>query len=354
MSKPLEGVRVISLAQQYPGPFATMLLADLGADVTLVEHPAGGDPTRRHPAFFESLNRNKDSVSLDLKSEAGRARLMGMLDGCDVFLEGFRPGTAARLGVAYDDLAVHFPRLVYVSISAFGQTGPYRDRPAHDLSIQAIGGLLWGRESTALAPPYIGHADLVSGIFAAFGAVSGLQQRERTGRGTCVDVSMADCLVTWMTGLIGPAMNGSPSNEPSYPGYGAFQCADGAWLTLSVLQEDNLWQGLAAALELGDLSALPAAKRVQRKTELTQLLVTRLATRSRDAWAAELDARGVAWGPVLSPTEIASDPHFAARGLFVTLPTAAGKTCFVAQPLQFDGLSLGPEKPAPALAPASS
>lgn len=354
MSKPLEGIRVISLAQQYPGPFATMLMADLGAEVTLVEHPAGGDPTRRHPAFFESLNRNKDSVSLDLKSDTGRALLMQMLEGCDVFLEGFRPGTAARLGVAYDDLAERFPRLVYLSISAFGQTGPYRDRPAHDLSIQAIGGLLWGRESTALAPPYIGHADLVAGMFAAFGAVSGLQQRVRTGRGTCVDVSMADCLVSWMTGLIGPAMNGSPPNEPSYPGYGAFQCSDGTWLTLSVLQEDNLWRALAAVFELGDLAALSAEERARRNAELTQLLSGRVATRPRDEWAAELDARGVAWGPVLSPTEMADDPHFAARGLFVTLPTRQGSARFIAQPLQFDGRPLGPEKPAPLLAPLSS
>lgn len=354
MGKPLEGIRVVSLAQQYPGPFATMLLADLGAAVTLVEHPDGGDPTRRHPAFFESLNRNKDSVSLDLKQPGDRTQLMRMLDGCDVFLEGFRPGTAARLGVAYDDLSAAFPAIVYLSISAFGQTGPYRDRPAHDLSIQAIGGLLWGRERTALAPPYIGHADLVAGMFAAFGAVVGLQQRASTGRGTFVDVSMADCLVTWMTGLIGPAINGAPPNEPAYPGYGAFECADGAWLALSVLQEDRLWQVLARALELEDLVALPAHERASRNAELTALLASRIAMRARSEWAREFDARGVAWGPVLAPAEIAADPHFSARRLFVSLPSTGASTRFVAQPLKFDGQAYGPDRPAPSLAKSPS
>jgi len=224
---------VVSLAQQYPGPFATLLMSDLGADVVQVEHPRG-DPTRRHAAFYESVNRNKAGVCLDLKTEEGRVKLAGLLDDCDIFLEGFKPGTADRLGVGYPALCELYPRLIYVSISAFGQTGPYRDRPAHDLSIQAISGMLWGHESGALAAPYIGHADLVAGMFAAFGAVSALQLRHVTGKGTYVDVAMADCLVSWMTAIVGPAMNGAGFNEPNQPGYGAFRCADDRWLTLSV------------------------------------------------------------------------------------------------------------------------
>jgi len=348
MRKPLEGVRVVSLAQQYPGPFATLLMSDLGADVVQVEHPRG-DPTRRHAAFYESVNRNKAGVCLDLKTEEGRVKLAGLLDDCDIFLEGFKPGTADRLGVGYPALCELYPRLIYVSISAFGQTGPYRDRPAHDLSIQAISGMLWGHESGALAAPYIGHADLVAGMFAAFGAVSALQLRHVTGKGTYVDVAMADCLVSWMTAIVGPAMNGAGFNEPNQPGYGAFRCADDRWLTLSVIEEEHFWQPLVRILGMPELAAVGFEERAARCGELTEQIASAIRMRPLDAWAAEFDQAGVAWSPVLSPSQVAADPHFNARDMFVRLDSASDNARYVAQPLKFEGLRLQPERPAPQL-----
>src|SRR4249919_2827003 len=130
---PLAGLRVLSLAFQFPGPYATLLLADMGADVILVEPPLGGDPTRQFPGFFESLNRNKRSVALHLKRDGGRRAFLRLVQDADVLFEGFRPGTMARLGLGYEDLSAVNPRLVYASISGFGQDGPHRDRPAHDV-----------------------------------------------------------------------------------------------------------------------------------------------------------------------------------------------------------------------------
>src|SRR5918911_346320 len=132
MNYPLAGIKILSLAEQYPGPYATLILSDLGADVILVERPSGGDPARQFLAFFESLNRNKRSVALDLKSEAGRSALFRLIQSADVFLEGFRPGTMERMGFGYEAVSAANQRIVYASISGFGQDGPYRDRPAHD------------------------------------------------------------------------------------------------------------------------------------------------------------------------------------------------------------------------------
>jgi hypothetical protein len=146
----LDGLRVISMAEQYPGPYATLILADLGADVILVERPQGGDPARQFAPFFEALNRNKRSIALDLKSPEGRAAVERLVSRSDVFLEGFRPGTAKRLGLGYDTLTSINPRLVYASISGYGQDGPYRDRTGHDISYQGRLGCSFGRRGKAV------------------------------------------------------------------------------------------------------------------------------------------------------------------------------------------------------------
>ena len=352
--KPLAGLRVVSLAQQYPGPFATMLMADLGAEVVQVERAPDGDPARRNAAFFEAINRNKDSVCLDLKSAAGMEHLMELLQGCDIFLEGFRVGAAQRLGLGHERLLEMFPQLIYVSISAFGQDGPYRDRPAHDLSIVGMSGMLWQRAASALEAPYVGHADLVAGMFAAFGAVSALQQRQRTGKGCYLDVAMADCMVSWMTGVVGPAMNGASLNEPCWPGYNSFECADGRWLTLSVIEEDHFWQGLCTAIGRGDLAGLAFEARNARHAELTGVIARAIRSQPLSHWSSALDAAGVAWGPVLSPSEVADDPHFRARDMIVALDTPHGSRRFVSQPLKFKGMRLVPEKGAPDLEAGTS
>ena len=354
MSLPLEGIRVLTLAEQYPGPFATLILADLGADVIIVERPPGGDPARQLPDFHAALNRGKRSVALDLKSETDRASLRQLIRTADVLMEGFRPGTMARLGFGYEDIAKINPRTVYVSISGFGQTGPYRDRPAHDLSYQGIAGLLYRQAVTGQIEesPELAIGDLSSAMFAVSGCLAALLERTRTGRGKYVDVSMTDSLVSWMNVFLGPVMNGGKlgmTEINAQPAYGVFNCADDRLLTLSVTHEDWFWTPLCELLGLPELAAIRHAERTARHRELKPLIAAALLTRPRDAWGGLLDQAGVAWGPVNRLEEVVEDPHFRARGMFRTVATRDGGTSWqVAQPLVFDdGEHPGPSVGAP-------
>lgn len=353
MSLPLAGLRVVSLAEQYPGPYATLLLADLGAEVILVERPGGGDPARQFPAFHAALNRGKSSVALDLKSDAGKDHLRRLAQTADVLMEGYRPGTMARLGFGYEALAALNPRLVYVSISGFGQTGPYRDRPAHDLSYQALAGFLFRHAELGSVedPGGIAVGDLSSGMFAAFGTLAALFERTRTGRGRYVDVSMTDGLVSWMSVMLGPVMNGGAiADIGAEPAYGVFKCADGLLLTLSIAHEDWFWRPLCELLGLDDAAALDRGARVARSAELRGRIAAVLATRDRAAWAGRLDAAGIPWGPVNTLGEVAADPHFRERGLFRKVADGDGtERLHVAQPLVFSGEHPGPRSGVPGL-----
>ena len=347
--RPLDGIRVLSLATQYPGPFATMLLADLGADVVIVERPGTGDPGRRSAAFFATLNRGKRSLALDLKTEKYKAALLKLVDKADVFIEGFRPGVAKRLGFGYEDLSKRNPRLVYASISGFGQTGPYRDRPAHDLSLQALVGLLHGHEEGAARGPYMAWADLSSGTFAALGILAGLMQRTITGRGTEVDVSMSDTLAVWLAGWYGPLMDGEQPLMLEYPGFGCYQCADSKWLSLSITFEDHLWRPLAETVGLDDFAGFDIGQRGARFGEIEPALKKAIAGKPFAHWETEFNKKNIAWAPVLSPEEATRDPHLRARGLFVERKDGGKPQWYVAQPLKFDGETPGPSGPSPEL-----
>lgn len=330
---PLAGCVVVSLAEQYPGPYATMLLADLGADVTMVERP-GGDPTRRYPELFGALNRNKRSVMLDLKSESGRAALESLLVGADILIEGFRPGVLERLGFAPERLRREYPQLVVVSISAYGQTGPDRDLGAHDLAVQGRAGLL-ARASDPLGA--VPTADLVSGVFAALGAVTGLVARSSRGDGAHVDVSMLDCLLAWqavrMAGsLTGEAATGYPPREPAY---GVFRCADGRDIVLAVAGEDHQWTALCDELGLAEARAVRTAERERRSGELRALLREALACRRSDQVIARLESVQVSCGLVRDLAEVADDEQVRARNMVVE--TAPSQRRVVRQPLLFDG-----------------
>ncbi len=352
-SGPLAGLRVVSLAEQYPGPYATLLMADLGADVILVERPGAGDPARQFPAFHEALNRGKRSVAIDLKSAGGRDALRGLLRDADVMLEGFRPGTMARLGFGWADVSALNPRLVCVSISGFGQHGPYRDRPAHDLSYQAIAGLLFAQARSGVPQPAgeLAIGDLSSAMFATVGALAALHERARTGRGRHVDVSMTDGLVSWMSVMLGPTMNGEPlADIGAEPAYGTFRCGDGRLLTLSIAHEDWFWRPLCELLGMPEAAGLDRTGRVADGPALRARIASALAREPRAAWAARLDAAGIAWGPLHDLDEVVVDPHFVARGLFREVPDGrGGMRRVVAQPLTFDGEHPGPVRGTPAL-----
>ena len=301
-----QGVRVVDVSIWRPGPYATQLLAERGAEVTKVE-PPGGDPMRAYPELFDSLNRRKQLIEVDLKSEDGRRRVLELAAGADVFVEAFRPGVVSRLGVDYDAVRAVAPNIVYCSLTGFGQSGPLRDVPGHDLNYLAWGG--------ALAPsggeprwPAIPVADLAGGMAAAFEIGAALVRRDRTGEGAYLDVAMADVAALW-TGDVHLANRGAP-------GYGVFATADG-FVTLGVLTEDHFWRPLCEALGLAqELVDLGFAERLERIDDVQQALRAAVATRRRDELTAELLSAGVPAAPVLNRSEMLAHAHFAARRLW--------------------------------------
>jgi len=314
----LDGVRVLSLAEQYPGPYATLVLADLGADVILVERPAGGDPARGFGPFFEAVNRGKRSIALDLKRPEGRETLLRLARDADVVMEGFRPGTLDRLGVGYDDVRAVNDRVVYVSISGFGQDGPYRDRPAHDASYQATAGMLWERGAAGEAgpSPSLQVGDLSGAMFALSGTLAALFERERSGRGAYVDVSITDGLVSWMATALVPVVNElGPPGFPQEPGYALYRTADEKLISLGIAHEDWFWRPFCAVTGMEDVAELSSPERLARYDELARRIETAMATRTRDEWASVFDAAGVPFGPVHALEEVARDPHVQALSL---------------------------------------
>lgn len=334
---PLAGLRVLSLAEQYPGPYATLLLADLGADVILVERPDSGDPTRRHPGLFASLGRNKRSVALDLKSPQERARFLELVDTADVVMEGFRPGVMARLGLDAQALRARKPSLIYVSISSFGQTGPMAAVAGHDLSIQAVAGMVNvppGREETATLP-VLPLADIASGMFAALSVTTALAGRRRSGDGCSVDVSMLDAMVSWMTPFLMPGMNQLAVRPlpPEDPGYGLFATANGGQLTLSIAGEDHMWQALCGILELDDLAMLSDAVRSAQRAQIVPRLRDAIRGWPLNALCEQLTTARIAFAPVQRGDDVLNHPQVQARGLVVE---HEGQR-YIRQPLLFNG-----------------
>ena len=341
MNLPLSGIRILSLAEQYPGPYATMLLADLGADVIMVERPGSGDPSRRFPGLFASFNRNKRSVVLDLKSAAGKEDFLRLVDTADVVMEGFRPGVMARLKIGAEDLRALKPELIFVSISSFGQTGPQAGVAGHDLSIQAAAGMIdvpIGQEAE-LALPVLPLADISSAMFAALGVVTALFARTQSRQGTTIDVSMLDSLVSWMTPFLVPPMNNLPTRSlpPQDPGYGLFATADGRQITLSIAGEDPMWTALCKLLGLTQFAALTELERSARAKEIDPPLRAAMAVWPYERLYSKLEALGIAFGPVRSLHQVLTDPHMVSRAMSVQVDGTQGAQKFVRQPLLLDG-----------------
>lgn len=349
---PLAGIRILSLAEQLPGPYATLLLADLGADVILVERPGTGDPSRRFEGLFASMNRNKRSIVLNLKDPQDRQRFLELVDTADVVMEGYRPGVMKRLGLDADTLRARKPSLVFVSISSFGQDGPLAAVAGHDLSIQAAAGMIKvppGQESRA-SMPVLPLADISSGMFAALGVVAALFNRERGAPGSAIDVSMLDSLVSWMTPFLVPRANNLPLRDlpPLDPGYGVFATRGGRQITLSVAGEDLMWQSLCDLLSLPQYRALIEKDREARVLEIDPVLRQALAAWDYDALYAELESRGIAFGPVVDDDEVLREPQLVHRGIAAHGVGPRGQT-FVKQPILFDGANFEITRPPPAL-----
>lgn len=354
----LEGVRIVSLAEQLPGPYATSVLADLGAEVVMVERPAGGDPTRAYPGHFQAVNRGKFSVALDLKTDAGRAGLDRLLSRADALLVGFRPGVMDRLGIPPDDLGVRFPRLIIAEMSGYGQTGPMARNPGHDIGFQGLAGVFAEALASGGVPdkPVAPWADLVAALHAAIALLAALVRRSATGRGCRIDLAITDALVSALAFRLLPAMTGQPTFSGTEPAYGLFYCRDGTAITIGIGFEDDFWQRLCHAAGMEDVAALPRARRLRDAAALRERIAGRLATWDRAEAGARLDAAGVPWAPAHGLDQVARDPQIAGRGLFLrtsgsgTDETGEGGDLFVRQPALFDGTGyFGNRRPVPSL-----
>jgi crotonobetainyl-CoA:carnitine CoA-transferase CaiB-like acyl-CoA transferase len=341
MTSPLDGLLVVDLTRVLSGPYCTMLLADMGARVIKVEHPDRGDDTRAwgppfmgsESAYFLSINRNKESLTLDLKQEEARLVLERLLDRADVLVENFRPGTMARLGFDDETVARRWPRLISCSVSGFGQTGPRRDQPGYDAVIQAEAGLMSITGEPGGSPLRLGVAiaDIVSGMFAAQGIAMALLARNRTGRGQRVDVGMLDATAALLTYQAASyfATGRSPerlgNRHPTIVPYETFEAADGEFVL--AVGNDDLWRRCCVAIGLEDLSTDPRFEtnrdRVANYEELRRPLAAHLRTRARDEWIALLTANGIPCGAVRSVGEVLDDPQLDARQMIETADHAA-------------------------------
>lgn len=352
-ARPLEGVTVLEAALLFPGPYCSSLLMGMGARVIKLERPGLGDRSRRRSAFFAGVNRGKQSLTLDLKQKAGREVLHRLIKGCDVFTEGFRPGVAARLGADYDTLGSLNPGLVYCSISGFGQDGPYRDLPGHDINYLSLSGMLHYLRDSRGEPliPGVALADLSAAMFAALGIVSALLARNQSGCGRRVDVSMLDGLLSWMGPNLATFAATGRDQRRRDPGYGLFTTRDDKHLALGIAFEDWFWGRLCRAAGLEPLAVLTSEQRVELHGELVPQLRDAFARRDLADWIELLRREDVPATPVLTPGQVLDDPQVAARGMVkIHADAHGGKSVQMGFPLKFSpdapAVATGGEAPA--------
>lgn len=353
----LSGIKVVDLSQFLPGPMLTVMMADQGAEVVKVE-PLSGDPVRSQVPFeagqsvwFRNLNRGKKSIALDLKTDDGRAALWTLVEDADVFIEGFRPGVVARLGFGYEAVAARNPKIVYCSISAFGQTGVMAHHAAHDIAVQAMTGFLSVNDGPGGTPVVPGppSADMAAGLTGLSAVLMALIGREKRGKGDYIDIAMFDSMLPWCAHIAGEALaGGEPPRSDSQRSlggaafYNVYDTADGRHLVLGG-RELKFVANLLQALERPDLIPLGQALPGQEQAPLVAFLRETFRTRTRDEWVAWFEDKDVAFSPVLDFREAMTQPHVAERKLVLE----AGGAHHIAPPIRFA------EEPAwqPALAP---
>ncbi|MFN8034699.1 MAG: CoA transferase [Acidimicrobiia bacterium] len=317
----LEEMRVLDLSVWRPMPHATQILADLGAEVLKVE-PPGGDPMRGYPEIFASVARGKRSIVLDLKTDAGRDRALALAGAADVVCEGWRPGVAARLGLDLNAVTAVNPTVIYCSVSGYGQDGPWRDVPGHDVNFQALAGALATGGERSPDVPSLPVADLEAGTVAALVICAAWARRLSTGLGERIDVAMTDVVHWWVGTRSGTAHAEQVDRLGGSPGYGTFRARDGRWLALGVLGEQRLWDATCGALALTDLVGLAFVDRLTRTEEVNARIAEAIGRLDVNQALATLLEHGAPVSPVLSPEEASHHQQLDARGFHVE--TAAG------------------------------
>src|SRR5437763_3935590 len=335
--KPLDDLFVVDLSRILSGPVCSMLLADMGAEVVKVEPPPSGDDSRQWgppfiggiSTYFLSVNRNKKSLSLNLKTAEGRQVLWKLIDGADVLVENFRPGVLGKLGFGYEAVAGRNPRVVYCSISGFGQTGPYRDRPGYDVIAQGESGMMDLTGYPDGPPTKLGAslADVVAGLYAMNGILLALLARHKTGKGQHVDVSLLDGMVSTLTyqALIYLSTGRSPKRlgrrHPSIVPYEGFQAKDG-FVNIAVTNQKQ-WEHFCRVIGLPDLANNPRfdtmKARLTNYEELRPMLAGIISKMTRAEVITLMDGVGIPAGPINSVGEILEDPHIQAREMVVEL-----------------------------------
>ena len=336
--RPLEGIRILDLTRVLSGPYCTMLLGDLGAEVIKVERPGEGDDTRAfgppfqgdQAAYFLSINRNKKSITLDMKSERGKEVLWRLVNVSDVLVENFRTGAMERLGFGYEAVRARHPAMIYCSISGFGDTGPQKDRAGYDVIVQGEAGIMDLTGPRDGPPHKVGTsiADLVSGLTAAQGILAALYAAKIDGRGQQVHVSMYEAIAALLTfnASIYFATGTSPTRRGNEHAtivlYETFECTDG-WINLGVANDD-LWRRFCAAAGMGELADdrrfATAPDRVRNRDALVPLVKAVIKQRSRNEWLKRLDAGGVPCGAIRTVAEVCDGEVLRARGMIAEMP----------------------------------
>lgn len=367
MSGPLEGVVVVDMTRVLAGPFCTMLLADMGAEVIKVERPEKGDDARAfgpfvkgESAYFMSVNRGKKSVTLDLKSPEGKAILIDLVKQADVLVENFKPGVMKKLGLDYESLRAHNPRLIYAASTGFGQTGPYSARPAYDLVVQAMGGIMSITGPDAEHPTKVGTSisDLSAGVFTCIGILAALNHRHRTGEGQMVDVAMLDCMVALLENAVARyAVTGaSPApignRHPSISPFSTIRTSDG--MLAIACGNDALFERFCALIGCGDLPADARFStnrgRVDNWSALAPMLDAAMSKQPKAHWMEVFEKASIPCGPINDIEALARDPQVAARQMLVeVVHPIAGALAVPGVPIKLSASEAKVRGPAPVL-----
>ena len=336
--KALDGIRVLDLTRALAGPFCTLMLGDNGADVIKVEIPGSGDDTRKwgppfigeESAYYLSINRNKRSLTLNLQDAQAQEVFMKLAQDIDVVVENFTPGVMGRFGLDYDAVKAVNPKVVYCSISGFGQDGPYRNRPAYDQIMQGVGGLMSITGEPDGEPQKIGIAvtDIGAGMWSAFAIMAALNHRGKTGEGQYIDISMLDAQVAWLTYQAafffanGEAPKRMGAAHPTLVPYQAFMCKDGKYINVAVGSE-RIWERFCQGMEREDLKDHPDyatnSVRVNNRGAMVSMLQEIFLTRPVAEWVKALQAANVPCGPINDLADVFADPQVLARNMYLEM-----------------------------------
>ena len=336
MAKPLDGLKVVDLTRVLAGPFSTMLLADMGADVIKIENPKDGDDSRAFgpfknglSAYYASLNRSKRSITLNLKEERGREILKKLAGNADILVENYKPGTMKKLGLDYDALKTLNPRLIYAASSGFGQTGPYSSKAAYDLILQGMSGFMSITGFDVQQPVKAGSsiADVFAGVFTTIGILAALEHRRKTGQGQLVDVAMLDCMIATLENAVASFdCTGKPPQpignvHRSIAPFASFPTSDG--LVNVCAGNDDLWRRFCEAVGMEKYVTDPRfannKARVENFGELSKIIAEHTSRRTTAEWVEALDAVKVPCGPIMNIEQVANDPQVKARNMLLEL-----------------------------------